>query len=167
MQSLEHQEGGDHYKKCKIQPIEFINENGLNFCQGNIVKYVVRYKSKNGIEDLKKAKHYIDLLIDFERKRDPKEANFTVAGDAKSKTTVINVEAPGLRYCAVRARLKMEDIINKVEKRRGSRQEDMRRILKAFDIAFDGVDLRAEHVTKGGLPPLRENAGTSDKGASE
>jgi Protein of unknwon function (DUF3310) len=66
MSALDIQEGGDHYKKMAIQPIEFTMKNNLNFCQGNIIKYVTRYKTKNGIEDLKKAKHYIDLLIEME-----------------------------------------------------------------------------------------------------
>ncbi len=55
--------GGDHYTKNKIQPIEYILANGLDFCSGNIVKYITRYKDKNGLEDLEKAKHYIELLI--------------------------------------------------------------------------------------------------------
>lgn len=56
--------GGGHYKDLKIQPIQFILANGLGFCEGNVVKYVTRYASKNGIEDLKKARHYLDLLIE-------------------------------------------------------------------------------------------------------
>jgi len=52
-----------HYTQWKIQPITFITANKLNFCQGNVVKYVMRYKEKNGIEDLEKAKVYIDYLI--------------------------------------------------------------------------------------------------------
>jgi len=58
--------GGNHYSNMAIQPAEFIHKNGLSFIQGNIIKYVCRYKSKGGIEDLNKAKHYIDLLIEFE-----------------------------------------------------------------------------------------------------
>ena len=57
------QEGGDHYK-LKIQPFDFIMENDLNFFQGNVIKYVVRYQKKNKIEDLNKIKHYCDLEID-------------------------------------------------------------------------------------------------------
>lgn len=60
--------GGSHYSDMAIQPIEFIHKNGLSFIQGNIIKYVCRYKSKGGIEDLNKAKHYIDLLIELEEK---------------------------------------------------------------------------------------------------
>lgn len=60
------QVGGDHYKKLKIQPAEYIHANGLDFFEGNVVKYVSRWRSKNGIADLEKAKHYIDLLITLE-----------------------------------------------------------------------------------------------------
>lgn len=60
------QVGGGHYKGMKIQPIEFILENGLGFCEGNAIKYLCRHRSKNGREDLEKAKHYIDLLIEHE-----------------------------------------------------------------------------------------------------
>lgn len=60
--------GGDHYRKMKIQPIEFIIENNLDFCQGSVIKYICRYKDKNGLEDLKKAKHYIEMLIQLEYK---------------------------------------------------------------------------------------------------
>lgn len=56
--------GGQHYKNKKIQPITYIMENDLGFCEGNIVKYITRYKDKNGIEDLMKARHYIDFLIE-------------------------------------------------------------------------------------------------------
>src|SRR5690554_3396558 len=62
----ETQIGGNHYSNMAIQPTEFIHKNNLSFIQGNIIKYVCRYKSKGGIEDLNKAKHYIDLLIEFE-----------------------------------------------------------------------------------------------------
>lgn len=64
MSSLDTQIGGDHYKELPIQPIEYILANKLGFCEGNVVKYITRYKSKNGLEDLKKAKHYIDMLIE-------------------------------------------------------------------------------------------------------
>lgn len=60
------QVGGDHYSKMKIQPIDFITENGLGYIEGNIIKYVCRYKDKNGLEDLKKAQHYLQMLIEQE-----------------------------------------------------------------------------------------------------
>jgi len=66
--ALSVQEGGDHYKSKAIQPVVYIHANKLGFCEGNVVKYITRYKEKNGIEDLKKAKHYIELLIEMESK---------------------------------------------------------------------------------------------------
>lgn len=55
--------GGSHYKHFKIQPIDFILENQLGFCEANAIKYLCRHRSKNGKQDLEKAKHYIELLI--------------------------------------------------------------------------------------------------------
>jgi len=52
-----------HYIANKIEPIDFIIQNEFDFCEGNVIKYISRYKRKNGIEDLKKAKQYIDFLI--------------------------------------------------------------------------------------------------------
>lgn len=66
MSALDAQVGGSHYKSFQIQPIEFIAKNSIPFLEGNIIKYTVRHKTKNGIEDLKKAKHYIDMLIELE-----------------------------------------------------------------------------------------------------
>jgi hypothetical protein len=63
---LDHQEGGSHYKKMAIQPIDFIYFNEIPFIEGNIIKYILRHKKKNGLEDLKKAKHYLEILIEKE-----------------------------------------------------------------------------------------------------
>jgi hypothetical protein len=60
------QVGGSHYSEFAIQPSEFIHKNGLGFLEGNIVKYVCRHAKKNGRQDLEKARHYIDLLIEWE-----------------------------------------------------------------------------------------------------
>ena len=60
------QVGGAHYKNLKIQPIDYILDNNLGYCEANIIKYVTRWRDKNGIEDLRKAKHYIDILIERE-----------------------------------------------------------------------------------------------------
>lgn len=62
------QVGGNHYKDMTIQPLEFILANGLGFCEGSVVKYICRYKKKGGIEDLRKVRHYVDLLIEHEEK---------------------------------------------------------------------------------------------------
>jgi len=67
-ETLDKQIGGDHYKKGGIQPIEYITSNDLGFCEGNVVKYISRHEKKNGLEDLEKAKHYIELLIDLKYK---------------------------------------------------------------------------------------------------
>ena len=60
--ALDTQIGGDHYKTMKIQPITFIMENNLSFAVGNIIKYVCRYDKKNGLEDIQKARQYLDFL---------------------------------------------------------------------------------------------------------
>jgi hypothetical protein len=64
MKAIEEQVGGDHYKLMKIQPLEFIRANGMAYCEANVVKYISRWRNKNGVEDLYKARHYIDLLIE-------------------------------------------------------------------------------------------------------
>jgi|TARA_R100001163_G_scaffold65817_1_gene65218 hypothetical protein len=61
--ATEKQMGGDHYKK-QIQPIEYIVANNLSFCMGNVVKYVTRDK-EDKVQDLLKAKHYIDLELEL------------------------------------------------------------------------------------------------------
>ena len=60
------QVGGNHYKDMVIQPFEFIEKNNLGYGVGNVIKYLCRYKTKGGVEDLNKARHYIDLLIEVE-----------------------------------------------------------------------------------------------------
>jgi hypothetical protein len=64
--ALQKQVGGSHYADMTIQPIEFITANGLDFLQGNIIKYVCRHKNKNGADDIKKAIHYCELLLQLE-----------------------------------------------------------------------------------------------------
>lgn len=64
MKTLTDQVGGVHYKQMSIQPAEFIIKNDLGFCEGNVVKYVSRWRDKGGVEDLKKARHYINMLIE-------------------------------------------------------------------------------------------------------
>lgn len=60
------QVGGDHYKNMVIQPVEFINRNRIGYIEGSVIKYVCRHRSKNGRQDLEKAKHFLDLLIEQE-----------------------------------------------------------------------------------------------------
>jgi hypothetical protein len=66
MRPLEQQIGGSHYKKLAIQPIEYIHGNGIGYMEGNAIKYLTRWRDKGGVQDLEKARHYIDLLIDME-----------------------------------------------------------------------------------------------------
>lgn len=68
MSALEKQVSGDHYKSLKIQPIEFIHANGIPFAEGNVSKYVTRWRGKGGLADLEKAKHFLEILIELERK---------------------------------------------------------------------------------------------------
>lgn len=63
--ALDVQVGGAHYASAAIQPVKYIRANNLDFFEGNVVKYVTRWKTKNGVEDLKKARHYLDMLIEF------------------------------------------------------------------------------------------------------
>lgn len=65
--ALDKQIGGSHYKDFALQPIEFIHKNNIGFIAGNVIKYVCRYAAKDGLKDLEKARHYIDILIEQER----------------------------------------------------------------------------------------------------
>jgi hypothetical protein len=81
--ALDVQVGGGHYKDMAIQPIEFVQKNELNFCEGNIVKYICRWRNKNGLQDLQKVKHYVDLLIELEGLEEvATEVKVTEAGQA-------------------------------------------------------------------------------------
>jgi hypothetical protein len=60
------QVAGSHYKDLKIQPIEYIHANNLGYAEGNVIKYVTRWRKKDGRKDLEKARHYIDLLLELE-----------------------------------------------------------------------------------------------------
>ena len=64
MKSFKKQIGGNHYLKYKISPVEFIIKNNIGFVEGNIIKYILRFKEKGLIADLDKAIHYIELLKD-------------------------------------------------------------------------------------------------------
>lgn len=72
MRALDIQVSGNHYKDLAIQPVEYIYANGIGYFEGNVIKYVSRWRNKNGIKDLEKAKHYIDLLIELEGRKNDK-----------------------------------------------------------------------------------------------
>ena len=64
--ALDVQIGGVHYAAKAIQPAQYIHANDIGFFEGNVIKYVTRWKDKGGLEDLRKAKHYIELLLELE-----------------------------------------------------------------------------------------------------
>lgn len=64
--SLNTQVGGEHYKKNKIQPIEFIYANNIPFMEANCIKYLCRHKDKNGAQDIRKVIHYCQLILKLE-----------------------------------------------------------------------------------------------------
>ena len=66
--ALGKQVSGNHYKDKGIQPIVYIHANDLGFCEGNVVKYVTRHKEKNGAADIRKAIHYLELLLELQYK---------------------------------------------------------------------------------------------------
>lgn len=66
MSAKKNQVGGNHYKDMAIQPFEYIWKNGIGFAEGSAIKYLSRWKNKGGVEDLYKAKHFIELLIESE-----------------------------------------------------------------------------------------------------
>ena len=57
------EKGSKHYQNLDIQPSQFINKNKLQFAEGNVIKYVCRHKLKGKKEDIRKAKHYLDMIL--------------------------------------------------------------------------------------------------------
>lgn len=66
--ALDKQVSGNHYKDCGIQPIEYIHANGLSYLEGNVIKYTTRHSKKNGKQDILKAIHYLELILEMEYK---------------------------------------------------------------------------------------------------
>ena len=63
--ATDRQVGGDHYKTCKIQPVDYIVENNLTFLEGNVVKYITRHRRKGeGARDIEKVIHYCELIFE-------------------------------------------------------------------------------------------------------
>lgn len=69
MSALEHQEGGDHYKKYPIQPIEYNHANNIPYIEGECIAKLTRWRDKGGVEDLKKVIHSVQVLIELESKK--------------------------------------------------------------------------------------------------
>jgi len=68
--SLNTQVDGKHYKHLKIQPVEYIHANNIPFIEGSIIKYATRWRDKGGLKDIEKIKHFCDLLIELENKKE-------------------------------------------------------------------------------------------------
>ena len=77
--------GGKHYLKYKIQPSEFVIENRLLYPEGNVIKYILRHQNKGGKEDLEKAKHFIDMIIERDYKDEKEKQETWVEGYRKWK----------------------------------------------------------------------------------
>ena len=101
MSAFSTQVGGEHYTSMAIQPMEYSMANGLDACQHTIIKYVSRFRAKGGITDLEKARHVIDMLIEFERSK--------AAADPAANSAITNQERNRVceeQLAVVRARVK-------------------------------------------------------------
>lgn len=87
---LDKQEGGDWYKKMKIQPVEYAQANHLGYCEASVVKYVSRHKLRGGKEDLLKAIHFLELLIQLEYNQKSEYMNIMEMADKPRKCYVCN-----------------------------------------------------------------------------
>ena len=96
MSALDVQVGGDHYKKLKIQPVEYMHANGIPFIEGCIIKYASRWRDKGGIADLEKIKHFAQLLIDLETKEQAEKAGWTQDAIEAAAFTGAELHAAGL-----------------------------------------------------------------------
>lgn len=66
---LDKQVGGNHYKDLVIQPVEYIFKNNIGYIEGCVIKYVTRWQNKGGVQDLEKAKHFLELLIELQNQK--------------------------------------------------------------------------------------------------
>ncbi len=85
MSAYKKQIGGSHYKNMVLQPSEFINKNKLLFAEGNAIKYICRHTHKGGKQDLEKAKHYIDMIIERDYKDEKEKQESWIEGYKKWK----------------------------------------------------------------------------------
>ena len=81
---LDRQIGGDHYKKYKIQPAEYMHANEIPFLEGEAISYVTRWRDKNGIPDLRKAIHILEILIQLEEAKNKNEQSVSAAKSAQA-----------------------------------------------------------------------------------
>ena len=85
MSAYDKQVGGSHYRKMKIQPSKFVIENELLFPEGNVIKYICRHRYKNGKEDLEKAIHFIEMIIERDYKDEKEKQETWLEGYKKWK----------------------------------------------------------------------------------
>lgn len=93
MSALDTQVGGSHYKDMAIQPMEYSMANQLDACQHTAIKYITRFREKGGIQDLEKAKHVIDMLIEFERRGEFKAMRDELADMVRAGKSVLPEDA--------------------------------------------------------------------------
>ena len=86
MSAYKKQVGGKHYLKYKIQPSKFVVENKLLYPEGNVIKYVLRHQDKGGKQDLEKAKHMIDMIIERDYEEEKEKQESWIEGYRKWKT---------------------------------------------------------------------------------
>ena len=87
MSAYKKQIGGNHYSKFKVQPSKFINDNKLLFAEGNAIKYICRHTHKGGKQDLLKAKHYIDMIIERDYEEEKEKTETWIEGYKKWKAS--------------------------------------------------------------------------------
>ena len=85
MSAYNKQIGGTHYRKMKIQPSEFVVENKLLYPEGCVIKYILRHQDKGGKEDLEKAKHFIDMIIERDYGEEKEKTETWIEGYKKWK----------------------------------------------------------------------------------
>ncbi len=115
-EALKKQEGGRHYKGLAIQPVEYIQKNGIGFMEGNAIKYLTRWRDKGGITDLKKAQHYVEMLIEFEEEKLP-----------PSKAWRIRRSGPKKGVGVSRDQIALPKPVPFLERRRRKRQAERRK----------------------------------------
>ena len=101
MSALDTQVGGSHYKDLKIQPVEYITANNIPYMEGNVIKYVTRWREKGGLRDLEKAKHYLEMLIEMQNQK-AKDGLLELVEkeleDCKSEETKPTMSAASVHY---------------------------------------------------------------------
>ncbi|OCR99056.1 hypothetical protein A9K75_08575 [Campylobacter fetus subsp. testudinum] len=113
--ALKYQVGGNHYQSMGMQPIELINLIDLNYNLGNVIKYIVRYPNKNGLEDLKKARHYIEFEKQYKthKKSHPKKVSHIWEDFFNSNTSLNDFQLDTLAYIKIYAVMGREKGLDK------------------------------------------------------